>query len=453
MTTTGILVCMLFFGLEQKIFSQSKQETRILFLLDASGSMKEKWGKEKKFSTAKKIINQMLDSLSKERNIQVAIRVFGHQSPKAMNDCQDTKLEVPFSPQSFKGIKSRLEGISPQGYTPIALSLKNAIGDFPTGSFKNMIILITDGVENCEGDPCEASADLQKAGIFLKPYIVGLGLSEDQKKIFDCVGEIYDITEEKKAGAITNVIISTVLNPTTLQVNLLDQYGKATETNVNMTFFESPRNISRYNIYHTMTATGNPDTLYIDPATAYSIKVHTLPSVLKKDIRLVRGKHTIAGIDASQGALKINMPGSNKYKNIQIRVSEKDKKQTLYYQNLNTSQNYLTGVYEAEIMSIPRIKIDSVRINQSKVTVYNIAGPGTLNISALNAGFISIFSIAEKGNMELVYTLSPLQQKEMIAMQPGNYTAVYRAKSSTNTASTKEYKFNITSGAATTIRF
>jgi len=79
------------------------------------------------------------------------------------------------------------------------------------------------------------------------------------------VGSYYDATNEDMFRKALNVVISQALNSTTMQVNLLDAYGKPTETNVNMTFYDQFSGRIVYNFVHTINSRGNPDTLKVDP--------------------------------------------------------------------------------------------------------------------------------------------------------------------------------------------
>jgi hypothetical protein len=42
------------------------------------------------------VVNGIADSLNDNPNIQMAMRVYGHQSPQPLNDCEDSKLEIGF---------------------------------------------------------------------------------------------------------------------------------------------------------------------------------------------------------------------------------------------------------------------------------------------------------------------------------------------------------------------
>jgi Ca-activated chloride channel family protein len=166
-----------------------------------------------------------------------------------------------------------------------------------------MIILITDGIEECDGDPCAISAALQRNNIILKPFIIGVGLDLELIDHFKCMGNVFDASNESAFKRILNVVISQALNPTSVQVNLLNVNDQPIETDVNMTFYDQHSGRMRYNLIHTMNNRGLPDTLTIDALATYRIKVHTLPAVEKDSIVLIPGIHNVIGIDAPQGDL------------------------------------------------------------------------------------------------------------------------------------------------------
>jgi Ca-activated chloride channel family protein len=136
-------------------------------------------------------------------------------------------LEVPFGKGNIYKIKRVLKSITPRGTTPIAGSLLKASSDFPPcADCRNIIILITDGVEACDGDPCVVSKRLQKKGIILKPFVIGIGLEEDFKSSFECVGTYFDAADENTFKNVLGVVISQALDNTTAQINLLRHQRK-----------------------------------------------------------------------------------------------------------------------------------------------------------------------------------------------------------------------------------
>ncbi len=400
---------------------------RILFLLDASGSMKEDFGGKSKYQLAKALLYHIADSIGRmNRNVQFGLRMFGHQSPKSAHDCKDSKLEIPFSSNNAYLFRQVMEKATPQGWTPIAYSIFLAANDFPSDpNALNAIILITDGLENCDGDPCATAILLQKKRISLKPFIVGLGIGQQKgEDYFDCVGTYYDATDQQSFENVVNVVVSQALNTTTAQVNLMDVYNQPTETDVEMTFYDNYSGAIRYNFVHTMNSQGLPDTLYIDPVGKYDLTVHSIPSVTVSGIELVPGKHNIIPVDVPQGNLKLKIEGSVGFSNIQCVIRPSEEKDILYVQDFNTEQKYLIGNYDLEILTLPRI-YRSMKINQSKTTEIQVPKAGSLVITASQPYIAGIYSNHE-GRLERVYEFKKMGKRETLDIQPGTYTVIYR---------------------------
>lgn len=427
-----------------------EQPTRILFLFDASQSMYARWETNTKYEVAKKMLGEMVDSLQGMQNLELAMRVYGHTKKYPPQDCDDTRLEVPFGKDNGFSIKKRLEEISPSGTTPIARSLEECGGDFPKSPARNIIILITDGIEECNGDPCAVSAMLQKKGISLKPFVIGLGLNKDFIKQFECVGNYFDATDEVQFKNAFNIVITQALNNTTAQVNLLDIHSKPTETNTSVTFYDQRSGAALYNFMHTINAKGVPDTVQIDPLGMYRVTVHTLPSVSKDSVTLTAGKHNIIALDAPQGDLQLRIDGANEYKKLYAIVRKKGESSTLNVQEFSEVTRYLVGDYDLEILTVPRIYINHVNIAQSKTTSVQIPTPGLATIICNAPGYGDI--LVEKDNrLEWVDRISINSVKESIVLQPGLYRIVFRPKNSQSVIYTIEKTFRIASGISISV--
>jgi len=424
------------------------QTSRILFIFDASQSMYGSWESGKKISIARKYLINIVDSLEKNDNIQMALRVYGHQSPVPPQDCNDTKLEIQFSPNNASQIRQKLRYLIPKGTTPIANSLEMAANDFPKcDNCRNIIILITDGIEACDGDPCQASLNLQKKGIVLKPFIIGIGLDPNFEETFECVGHVYNSPNEEKFAEVLDVVISRALNSTTAQVNLLDVKGMPTETDVNMTFFDHISGKVKYNFVHTINYVGNPDTLIIDPLINYDVVVHTIPAVGKENIKLAEGKHNMIGLSTPQGYLKISNSGSNLNTNLNTIVRLNDNFETINIQESNTTVKYLVGKYDLEVLTIPRIYIEDVQIDQSTTTKIDIPRPGIANFSIASSGFGSIYE-ETADTLKWIYNLEQNKLRQNLVMQPGNYRVVFRPKNTKQSIYTVNKRFTIKSGSS-----
>jgi Ca-activated chloride channel family protein len=430
------------------------QKTRILFVFDASQSMYGRWDNGQKIQIATRLLREIIDSLKSAENVEVALRVYGHQNNVTSDgrNCKDTKLEVPFSAKNHNKIIERLGSIRPRGTTLIAYSLEQAAYDFPDDkNARNVIILITDGIEECDGDPCAVSLALQKRGVVLKPFVIGMGLEPEVIDAFKCVGNYYDATSEATFKDVLGIVISQALNNTTAQVNLLDELNRPSETNVPMTFYDSFSKQIRYNFVHTIDSRGNPDTLPIDPLGSYDLVVHTIPPIVKKDIKLIAGKHTTIALDAPQGELELKMNGYNEYKDLKAIVRKEKEVEVLVVQDFQNIQKYITGKYDLEILTLPRTYINGVNIAQSRTTTVEIPQAGLVTIGMSSKGFGSIFQ--QKGE-ELVWVcnLSSISARQSIVLQPGSYRVIFRPINSRLSIYTKEESFEIESGQSSQVK-
>ncbi len=428
-----------------------KTRTRILFLFDASNSMYAKLDNDNRINSAKKVLTRIIDSLQYQPSVELGLRVFGHRSPMNVRDCKDTKLEVPFAKANHKQITDFIKTIKPKGTTPIAYSLLQSADDFPVeAGVRNIIVLITDGIEECGGDPCSVSEALQRKGIILKPFIIGIGSNEDFKKAFDCVGRYFDANTEESLQNVLNVVISQAINATTAQVNLMDIYNKPTETNVGMTFYDNYTGRVLYNYVHTINDRGNPDTLVLDPAYHYNLVVHTLPEVTKNDIEVTAGKHTTIGLDAPQGDILLKVDGVTAYNSLQAIVRQNGMTKTINVQNFNTSLKYLVGKYDLEILSYPRIYLKEVVVDQSRTTTVNIPQPGKLSVQSDQDIYGDIY-YWNNNKLEWVLKLPLNTRREVYTLQPGSYKIVYRNKTANKAVYTFERDFTINSGSAVNV--
>lgn len=431
---------------------QPKPLTRILIVFDASQSMYGQWQSDMKITIAQKLLSSLLDSLKNIPDLELALRVFGHQKQYPPQDCDDSKLEIPFADNNIDKIKAKLKTITPKGTTPIASSLELAADDFTAcDNCRNIVILITDGLEECGGDPCAVSKSLQKKGIFLKPFIIGIG--KDFSMAFDCVGTYFNASSEQEFFQVLNVVISEALNSTTAQVNLLDTYGNPTETNVNMTFYDNFSGLVKYNFIHTLNNKGLPDTLILDPLTTYNVVVHTIPPVEIDSVTLTPGKHTIIPVDAPQGYLKLKVGGNNttNTNNLEAIVRQKDSTETINVQTFSLTEKYLVGKYDLEVLCLPRLHINDVDISQSYTTTVEIPQPGIAVIQTSANGYGSLF-VEENNELKWIYNLRENTTQGSIILQPGKYKVVFRSKYTTKSAYSIEKSFKVTSGASVTVK-
>ncbi len=440
--------------LSQDLETGYEPQSRILFIFDASNSMAGPWEGDIKINIARKILIEMVDSLENMENVQMALRVYGHQSPVPPQDCNDTKLEVPFGPDNASRIRQKLRFITPKGTTPIAHSLELSAGDFPPcRSCRDIIILITDGVEACDGDPCAVSEELQKKGIVLKPFVIGIGNDPWFKETFSCLGHYYDAPSKQQFREAMRVVITQALNTTSSQINLLDSDDNPTETDVNIVLYDQLSNKVRYNMIHTLNSKGNPDTISLDQLSTYRIVAQTIPPVSIDSVTLNVGRHNHIGLDAPQGSLLIRTVNGKAYSSEKILVKVADTHKTINVQEMGGVEKYIIGKYDLEIPVYPLIYLEDVEILQSYTTTVDIPEPGQINLISKKPGYGAIYQIDEEGDQQWVVNMRAGLSRQYYYLQPGNYRVIFRRGDFRSTTQSQVWDFTIGPGRIQTINF
>ncbi len=168
-------------GLAQE--AGSRRPLYIIF--DGSNSM---WGElpdaSRKIEVAKEVFRDLDASLF--RNRDVALRIYGH---RRAGDCSDSELAVPFgaAEDALSTMADRIDGVTPRGKTPITRSLQAAQEDF--GDREGDILLISDGIETCDPDPCDLVQDWHDSGIDIRVHVVGLGLTDMARGAMQCIAD------------------------------------------------------------------------------------------------------------------------------------------------------------------------------------------------------------------------------------------------------------------------
>ena len=404
------------------------------------------WNNQTRMAAAKEVLTKSIESLRGVPNLELALRVYGHQSnvTNTFQDCQDTKLEVAFGPANIDPIKNKIKGLQAKGATPIARSLEAAAADFPDTLARNFIILITDGLESCDNDPCIVARKLRDKGVKVTPFVIGLGMDLSYLDKFECIGSYTD-AESKAAfeNVLSNILSKALLN-TTVQINLNTVVGKPLETDVSMFLYEAGTPNLKYTFVHTLNRKGLPDTLVLDPSLKYDLRVATVPEVLKNNIPIVPHTHNIIQVPAGQGQLKITSVKSPEGTILPTRVLQNGASQTLNVQQLSVIQKYLVGTYQLEILTLPRTYRE-VQIEQSKLTSIDIPAAGQFVYQAPKGIVAQLFYERNPGQWEWVCDLNYNESNGNIKLQPGTFKVVYREKDQRSTTYTREKKFTITS--------
>ncbi|HHI88539.1 MAG TPA: VWA domain-containing protein [Hellea balneolensis] len=166
----------------------SSQKTEVqgktIIVFDASGSM---WGQidgKPKISIAREVFDGVLAGWNKEQPL--GLIAYGH---RRKGDCSDIEEILPpgkVDPQRFK---KTLAAINPKGKTPISKAVRMAAEKLKYEENKATVILITDGLETCNADPCATAAELEKLGVDFTTHVIGFDVKKEESEKLRCIAE------------------------------------------------------------------------------------------------------------------------------------------------------------------------------------------------------------------------------------------------------------------------
>ncbi|HLF91962.1 MAG TPA: VWA domain-containing protein, partial [Planctomycetota bacterium] len=158
--------------------------SNFMFILDASGSMREEMDGKEKFEIAKEVVESIVKKLPEGAN--VGLRVYGHRFPSIEETADtDSELLIPVGPLQPAAFVARVRALKCRGKTPITYSLDQTIKDVSKvdAGVELVTILLTDGGESTRGaKPSEAAARLAASRKGMKVHVVGFDISDDDWK-------------------------------------------------------------------------------------------------------------------------------------------------------------------------------------------------------------------------------------------------------------------------------
>ncbi|NNC95581.1 MAG: VWA domain-containing protein, partial [Chitinophagales bacterium] len=194
-----ILICFCLFLTAQ---DEKHESSALILIYDASGSM---WGQidgASKNEIASAVVTATVANLPQDQKIGLV--AYGHRSK---GDCKDVEFLAPTNNTDKSKISASLKAIKPLGKTPLAYSATLVIDKLKADKSKATIILLTDGIESCDGNLCEVVRKAKEAGIEFKLHIIGFGLEDGATESLLCAakegeGEYFDAADASSLGAM-----------------------------------------------------------------------------------------------------------------------------------------------------------------------------------------------------------------------------------------------------------
>lgn len=155
---------------------------RAIIVFDGSGSM---WGQiegKPKHQIARQALRDMLETAPP--TMELGLMAYGHRSK---GNCNDIEMLVAPGANNKAAILQAVEGMRYLGKTPLTAAVQQAAAHLRHTEEKATVILITDGEETCNADPCALGTELNNSGVDFTAHVVGFGLTRQQGEQVACL--------------------------------------------------------------------------------------------------------------------------------------------------------------------------------------------------------------------------------------------------------------------------
>lgn len=164
------------------VIKTPKGPMKVMVVMDSSGSM---WGQidgRSKRDIAREAVRAMVDSNPDLGS--AGLIAYGH---RRKGDCKD--IELMRSPGARVPLADAVDKLVPVGKTPLTAAVETAADALKIEENRATVILVTDGIETCDADPCAAGLSLEERGIDFTTHVIGFGLSADEGRQVACLAE------------------------------------------------------------------------------------------------------------------------------------------------------------------------------------------------------------------------------------------------------------------------
>ncbi|PQO24329.1 hypothetical protein C2I36_03480 [Rhodobacteraceae bacterium WD3A24] len=200
----GALAAILTMGIAAA--APAQEAPRTMLVLDGSGSM---WGQidgTAKIEIARDAIGDMLDSWQDGR--ELGLMAYGHREQGNCADIETLQVPAPLDRTAFDGL---LGSVTPLGKTPLTDATRQAAEALSYTDAPATVILVSDGRETCNADPCAAAETLERTGTDFTAHVIGFDVDDAAQADLSCLAEatggmyLAAADADELTGALTEV--------------------------------------------------------------------------------------------------------------------------------------------------------------------------------------------------------------------------------------------------------
>ena len=443
-----IVILLLLCGAVQ---AQQPEKTRLLLIMDCSNSMWDHWQSGSKIKVTQQVLLSFLDSISRQHDVDVALRVFGHLNKEQFG----TRLEVPFGSDNIYQLQSKIKTLVPQGGCTAAAALTDALSDFPaTGSSRNLILIITDGMDDCDAEICDVARQVQLSGVVVQTFVLCIGgqLSAHAS----CAGSVFPVEHEEEFSKTLYDIFRLSGHKAKVVLNMVDASGDLYETEHPVAFYDHRTGVIRQSTIYSVDSKLKPDTLLMDPLVTYDMAVFTHPPLRREAMQFSIDRVNNIDITVSEGTLKVQYVGQRpqwQQTTVDVVVRRAGSGERVAAQEVGEVGQYLAGRYDVEVQTLPVTTLRGVEVRGNAATELSVPMPGMLVLSkpkGITTG--AIFRLRD-GQVEFATDLNPSTAGERLLLQPGQYELVLHPQNATKYDKVQTKRFVIESSQTTKIQF
>lgn len=163
--------------------AQNPAQPRVMLVLDGSSSM---WtrveGEVSKIEVARESIAGLVGGW--ESKMEFGITTYGHREE---GNCQDIETVLPVAEVKAEQVVDVVNSILPRGKTPLAAALRQAAEALDYRNRPAKILLVSDGIENCGQDPCQAVKELTAQAKDLEVDVIGFDMNNHEMGQLECI--------------------------------------------------------------------------------------------------------------------------------------------------------------------------------------------------------------------------------------------------------------------------
>ena len=429
--------------------AQQPEKTRLLLIMDCSNSMWDHWQSGAKIKVTQQVLLSFLDSISKQHDVDVALRVFGHLNRHQFG----TRLEVPFGSDNIYQLQSKIKTLVPQGGCTASAALTDALSDFPSaGDSRNIILIITDGMDDCDAEICDVARQVQLSGVVVQTFVLGIGNGTFNHA--DCAGTFLPVRNEEEYAKTLYDIFRLAGKTARVVLRLLDGDGDLYETEHPVAFYDRRTGVSRLNTIYTVDSKLRPDTLLLDPLMTYDLTVFTHPPLQRETLQFDIDRVNWVDLIVSEGTMRVRYEGRRpQWTQPNVDVVVRRSGERVAAQEVGETGQYLAGRYDVEVQTLPVTTLRGVEVRGNAATELSVPMPGMLVLSkpkGITTG--AIFRLRD-GQVEFATDLNPSTAGERLLLQPGQYELVLHPQNTILYNKVQTKRFVIESSQTTKIQF